>query len=83
MRRDLIAPAERLGLSREEAAAYIGIGATLFDQLVADGRMPRPKAVNARRLWSRLDIERAFAKLPEDGQDVRDGADPWSDLSVA
>ena len=31
------------GMSRDEAARYIGAGATKFDEMVADGRMPRPK----------------------------------------
>jgi hypothetical protein len=29
------------GLRREQAARYIGIGPTKFDQLVDDGRMPK------------------------------------------
>ncbi|RUW19318.1 hypothetical protein EOA34_29930, partial [Mesorhizobium sp. M4B.F.Ca.ET.013.02.1.1] len=36
------------GLSRLEAAAYIGVSASLFDQLVKDGRMPKPKRINSR-----------------------------------
>ena len=82
-RLSLIAPADRIGLSRDEAAAYIGVGHSLFDQLVEDGRMPRPKMINTRRLWSRFEIERAFAKLPEDRQNESCDADPWADLSVA
>ena len=33
------------GLSRLEAAAYIGVSPTLFDMLVKDGRMPEPKRI--------------------------------------
>jgi hypothetical protein len=32
------------GLSRLQAAVYIGISAPLFDQMVNDGRMPRKSA---------------------------------------
>jgi predicted DNA-binding transcriptional regulator AlpA len=39
------------GLSRVDAAAYIGISATTFDQLVKDGRMPPPKRINSRTIW--------------------------------
>jgi hypothetical protein len=39
LRPDPIAYAPR-GLSREEAARYIGVGTTLFDKMVAEGRMP-------------------------------------------
>lgn len=54
------------GLSREEAARYIGVGATTFDKLVEEGRMPRPKHVGKRVVWDRLKLDAAFADLDED-----------------
>lgn len=54
------------GLSREEAARYVGVGLTKFDEMVADGRMPRPKRVDGRVIWDRLKIEAAFTDLPEE-----------------
>jgi predicted DNA-binding transcriptional regulator AlpA len=63
----VIPPEARLGLSRAEAAEYIGVSTTLFDQMVEDGRMPRPKEIGARRVWSRPALELAFANLPEPG----------------
>ena len=33
------------GLNREEAARYVGIGTSLFDRLVEEGRMPKPKHI--------------------------------------
>ncbi|WP_245279254.1 hypothetical protein [Xanthobacter sp. 91] len=53
------------GLSRSIAAAYIGVSTTLFDELVADGRMPKPKLINSRNVWDRLRIDAAFEALPE------------------
>ena len=53
------------GLSRVQAAAYIGVSPTLFDQMVKDGRMPRPKLINSRRVWDRLALDEAFAALPD------------------
>lgn len=53
------------GLSRTEAAAYIGVSPTLFDAMVRDGRMPRPKQVNARTVWDRKRIDLAFDALDE------------------
>jgi predicted DNA-binding transcriptional regulator AlpA len=55
-----------IGLSRETAAAYIAVSPTLFDDMVKDGRMPKPKEINSRRVWDRRKIERAFAVLPGD-----------------
>lgn len=46
----------------------MGVGATKFDEMVADGRMPRPKRVDGRVIWDRLRIEAAFTDLPEDKQ---------------
>ncbi|MGC2223368.1 MAG: hypothetical protein WA624_13910 [Methylocella sp.] len=63
------------GLSRTEAAAYIGVSPTLFDAMVADGRMPRPKRINARTVWDRLKLDAAFDALPDEGD-----KNPWDDV---
>jgi predicted DNA-binding transcriptional regulator AlpA len=63
------------GLSRSEAAAYVGVSPTLFDRLVADGRMPRPKRIAARTVWDRRALDLAFTEIP-DGSDVDN---PWDD----
>jgi predicted DNA-binding transcriptional regulator AlpA len=55
------------GLSRVQAAAYIGVSVSLFDALVKDQRMPRPVRINARLVWDRLQLDEAFAALPHDG----------------
>ena len=34
-----------------QAAAYIGVSPALFDDLVEDGRMPKPARINARTVW--------------------------------
>lgn len=53
------------GLSREQAAAYVGVSASLFDEMVGDGRMPGPLSVNRRRIWDRHKIDEAFAALTD------------------
>ena len=57
------------GLSREEAARYVGVGITKFDQMVADRRMPKPKKVDGRVIWDRLKLEAAFGELPGDDEE--------------
>jgi hypothetical protein len=42
------------------------VGNTKFDEMVADRRMPRPKRVDGRVIWDRLQIDAAFTDLPED-----------------
>ncbi len=53
------------GMSRDEAARYIGVSATKFDDLVADGRMPQPKRIDGRVVWDRLRLDAAFSDLDE------------------
>ena len=66
------------GLSREQAALYIGIKSTLFDEMVKDHRMPAPKRINTRTVWDRLALDEAFAALPSD-----DDANPWDGEKAA
>ncbi|WP_149790729.1 hypothetical protein [Mesorhizobium sp. NFR06] len=60
------------GLSRGEAARYVGVGPTLFDEMVADGRMPRPKLVNSRTIWDRVILDIAFSSLPDKVDGLRE-----------
>jgi predicted DNA-binding transcriptional regulator AlpA len=53
------------GLSREQAAAYVGISPSLFDMLINDGRMPGPKRINSRVVWDRLKLDAAFEALAD------------------
>jgi hypothetical protein len=57
----------RRGLCREEAALYIGISPSKFDQLVKDGRMPPPKEVDGRVIWDVVRLDLAFEALPDRG----------------
>ena len=56
-------PLSPRGLSRTVAAAYIGVSATTFDKLVADGSMPPPIAIRSRKVWDRLKLDAAFEDL--------------------
>lgn len=60
------------GLSRVQAAEYIGVSPSLFDQMIEDGRMPRPKRINARTVWDRIKLDEAFSSLPGGDDD-----NPW------
>lgn len=57
------------GMSRDEAARYVGVGTTKFDEMVADRRMPRPKRIDGRVVWDRLRVEASFSDLPDDDRD--------------
>ncbi len=60
------------GLCRDEAARWIGLGATKFDELVRDGRMPRGKRVDGRVIWDRYALDAAFADLPDSNSNIID-----------
>jgi hypothetical protein len=62
------------GLSRVQSAAYIGVSPTLFDEMVLDGRMPKPTRINARTVWDRVRLDEAFASLA--------GDDDWGEPAV-
>ena len=62
----------RRGLSRTESAVYIGVSTRKFDEMVADGRMPKAKAIDARRVWDILALDAAFDALPSE-EDIN----PW------
>ncbi|WP_082885175.1 helix-turn-helix transcriptional regulator [Bradyrhizobium stylosanthis] len=53
------------GRNRDAAARYVGVGTTKFDEMVADGRMPRPYRVGARAIWDRFKLDAAFTDLPD------------------
>jgi predicted DNA-binding transcriptional regulator AlpA len=62
------------GLSRVEAARYIGVSPGTFDKLVEDSVMPKPKQIRARRVWDRVEVDAAFTSMGEgaDGEQVND-----------
>lgn len=53
-------------VSREAAAAYVGVGSTKFDEMVGDGRMPRAKRIDGRKVWCVRALNAAVNSLPDD-----------------
>jgi predicted DNA-binding transcriptional regulator AlpA len=47
-------------LSREQAAAYLGIGEDLFDRQVQAGVLPRALPLGSRRVWDRAALDGAL-----------------------
>lgn len=61
-----IRPVPRRGLSRDESAMYIGIGTGLFDQLVSEGKMPKPIKIASRLVWDIRALDTAFDDLKDE-----------------
>lgn len=51
------------GMCREEAARYVGVGTTKFDEMVSDKRMPKGVRVDGRVIWDRYALDLAFNHL--------------------
>lgn len=68
------------GLSKLQAAVYVGVSLSKFDEMVEDRRMPRPKRIDRRLIWDRAAIDDAFDALPVDGEDVA-GDNLWEKLA--
>ena len=77
-------PLPRRGLSREEAAIYIGISPTYFDTLVQRKVMPQPKRIGSRTIWDMWELDLAFGSIPGNngGGSIpgnNGGEDTWAD----
>ena len=44
--------------------------------MVKDGRMPKPKLINNRKVWDRRELDNAFERLPN-GDDPDDETNPF------
>lgn len=64
-----VAPPAARGLNRIEAARYIGVGATTFDKLVTEKKMPAAKHIGRRKIWDVRELDQAFEAIDSDGED--------------
>lgn len=55
----------RRGLRQVEAALYVGVNATKFDQLVRAGRMPQPKKLDGTLVWDVDQLDLYFEAFPD------------------
>ena len=68
-------PLYKRGLSRLEAAGYIGVSATTFDRMILAGEMPGPKRIGARKIWDIRALDLAFDALS--GEDAAPETNDW------
>jgi len=53
----------RRGLDHDEAATYVGVSFANFDQMVLDGRLPRPVNIGDEDIWDLEALDKAFSRL--------------------
>jgi len=73
-----VRPIPRRGLSRVEAAIYVGVSPGKFDELVADRRMPAPRRIDRRKVWDVRDLDVAFDALPSENPQSQGSS--WDDF---
>ena len=67
-------------ISRDAAAAYVNVSPTTFDEMVRDGRMPRPKRLGGRRkAWDVRALDAAVDGL----EDCSNDNDTWDNVDAA
>ena len=67
-------------VSRDAAAAYVDVSPTTFDEMVRDGRMPRPKRLGGRRkAWDVRALDAAVDAL----EDCNNDNDTWDNIDAA
>ena len=66
-------------MRRDEAAAALGISPTKFDELVADGRMPKPIKVDAMRLYDTEQVREAWLRIRDAEADNDNGKNPFDE----
>ncbi len=60
------------GLPRVAASEYVGCKPRKFDAMVADGEMPQPRLIGAKKVWDRLELDEFFEALPRAGEQIND-----------
>jgi predicted DNA-binding transcriptional regulator AlpA len=67
-------------IGREAAAAYVNLSPTVFDRLVSEGRMPKPRQLTPhRKAWDVRELDVAVDNLPKEGESAGNADDGWDD----
>jgi hypothetical protein len=68
-------PVPRRGLSRVEAAMYLGVSPSKFDEMRKDGRVGPAKLIDGRKVFDVRMLDEIFDALPEENHQ---GAEDWT-----
>lgn len=71
-------PVPRRGLSRVESAMYLGVSPSKFDEMVDDGRAPKPRRIDTRKVWDVRELDLSFDALPRETASPPTGGS-WDD----
>jgi hypothetical protein len=68
-------PISRRGLSRVEAAMYLGVSPSKFDAMRKDGRIGPAKLIDGRKVFDVRMLDEIFDGLPEENHEE---AEDWT-----
>jgi hypothetical protein len=68
-------PIPRRGLSRVEAAMYLGISPSKFDEMRKDGRVGPARLIDNRKIFDVRMLDEIFDALPEEDHEK---AEDWT-----
>lgn len=68
------------GLRRDDAARYVGLSPSKFDELVTSGIMPKPQLISGCVVWDRQKLDTAFDNLPDQLEKLNRGR--WKVVAV-
>ena len=68
-------PMAQRGLSRVEAAMYLGISPSKFDEMRKDGRIGPAKLIDSRKVFDVRMLDEIFDALPEENHEE---AEDWT-----
>ena len=68
-------PIPRRGLSRVEAAMYLGVSPSKFDEMRKDGRVGPAKLIDGRKVFDVRMLDEIFDALPEENYEA---AEDWT-----
>jgi hypothetical protein len=72
-----------LGVPLVLAAEYLSLSPTKFQQLVDDGRMPKPKRIDGRLVYDLEEVRLAFKALPTVDDQEPVNKNTWEDIDNA
>ena len=70
-----VRPCPRRGLSRAEAAIYLGCSPSKFDDLRKDGRVGPARLIDGRKVWDVRELDLVFEAFPLESTAA---ADDWN-----
>lgn len=60
------------GMSREQAARYVGVSPDTFDRMIRENKMPLPKRDGGRTIWDRFQLDACFDEIGTSGNPFED-----------